>query len=140
MLVIRLLTGSIILMFVCLILSMIISDKAYKELLPEEKSKLIELRSKSRVYDSLLFMILALFFALVYFTQYLKGPLFFLFAITFTAYLVGKDIVFVKKLKKVSMPSSYINYMIFARIIFFSSFACFSGILLYILIYGLRRN
>jgi hypothetical protein len=127
-------------MFACLILGMIISDKAYKELLPEEKSQLIELRSKSRVYDSLFFVILALFFALVYFTQFIKGPLFYLFAIIIIAYLIGEDIVFVKKLKKVSMPSSYTTYMILARIIFFSSFAFFSGILLYILFYVLRRN
>jgi hypothetical protein len=125
----QLFIGGFILFFVFLIMNMIISDMAYNKLLQEEKSKLIELRSKSSIRHFLFFIIIALFFAVSYFIYSPTGMIIFLLAIT--VFLVGEEAVFVKKLKKANMPPFYINTRMIANIMLLSSVVFFIGILSY---------
>jgi hypothetical protein len=129
-----LLAGSIIFLIICLILNIIISEVAKKKLLPEEMSKLIELQSKS--INPLFFIIVVLYIPFSYFI-YSPPPLgiiFFLLAIS--AYLVGNEVVFVKKLKKANMPPSYLNTKMVLSILFFSSVVFLIGMLAYTATHG----
>ncbi len=110
-------------LFISIIFSRIISEKAFIQLSPEQKISIVDSFSKMRIYNLIpIAIILLAFFLLEKFLSLNNSVVDFSFLAALSVFLIIFQLLSVRKLKKLDLPEKYINKYFFSRLIVMSGF------------------
>jgi hypothetical protein len=126
---------SIIILFAAIILSKIISEKALKQLSPEQKISILDSFSKMRMYNLIpLVLILGFFFfaeKIFHFNGFIP---YILFLVAILSFMMVIQVVSLKKLKTLQLPDKYMKKYFSSQLIILLGFIAWIGISIFPLI------
>ena len=121
-----------IILFCCVALSRVVSEKGLRKLSAEQKVRLLDSFSKMRMYYTIpLIVLLGIFFFLEYQFKELSFYWFWGFIVIIIAFQLTTTYVIVKKLKSINMSLEYIRKAIFARWIIFAGLIVLIGMIVF---------
>jgi len=123
-----LIIGGIIMLFVCVVVSRIISEKALKHLSSEQKVNLLDNFSSHRKYYFIpLVLIFLIYVAVGRSFPYVGKIIYLLFVIFIIVYLIVMHIRTSKKLSQLKLPKQYLKLYAISRVVYYIGFVCLLG-------------